>query len=443
VAQYKAYNHFIQSPHLLKYKWSAFIDADEFVVLKQHANIVDFLTEYCPNGSIALNWYVYGEGKVDNINSETDLYDVSQPVTKRFLYREPLPNRHVKCFFRTEHIAHIQCCHCPTLKPGQEQRDTNGQPFQGPWRPDGPTNIAYINHYYFKSVQEYAKKYMTISANGDEKGTTWAHHPTRLDQEDVSAHSTILLYIVCHDDTSCIKATAYANELKATQPAITSRITRVNPKSPYFESQVFGQMNVALHYKYKWIGVITYSFKDKLGSNTPNIQEEVTKAAASASTANVVSLFNLDFSKPRVNRPVSFAESVAMQHGPFLWMAIYHLFKVQGFKAEDLLQTKSGFFSNWWLASPKAMAAYISFYKNCVKLVETHPLISKYIMEDSYYLGYGHKKTVTDESLIETFGRDRYCLHPFVFERLPAFFFGLKGMTVHRGGVTASWPLSD
>lgn len=254
-----------------------------------------------------------------------------------------------------------------------------------------------------------------------------------------------LLYIVCHNDASAIKANIYATELDNEQPGLTCKVTQVSSTSPFFESQVFDHMDLGSHQEYEWVGVITYSFKDKLGHNCPNIQEQVSKASAAG--ADVTSLFNLDFSKPRVGRSVSMVESVAMQHGPYLYMTIYYMFKTQGFNADALLDEKSkdvvGFFSNWWLAKPAAMATYVAFYKRCLKLVDTHPLISKYIMEDSYYLGYAHKKTVTDESLLKTFGKDRYCLHPFVFERLPSLFFGLQGYKVYKGGVTSAWPLGD
>lgn len=253
---------------------------------------------------------------------------------------------------------------------------------------------------------------------------------------------TILLYIVYHDDDSGKKALSYAFKLAFTQPLIDTFPIRVSDASPYFESQVFEKIDISNHSKYEWIGVITHGFENKLGPNPPNIQHEVAKGQVE--NADVVSLFNLDFAKPRVNRGVSFIESIAMQHGPYMWMAIHHIFKIQGFNETEIMKKDiKGFFSNWWLAKPHVIAKYIKFFKICQKLVSTHPLISSYINNDSYYLGYAHKKTIETNRLLQIFGQEYYCLHPFLFERIPPIFIDVMGYKLYRGGVTAIWNLGD
>ena len=43
--QIEAYNHFIQNyKHI--YEWAAFFDVDEFLVLKKHGNVKDFIEDY-------------------------------------------------------------------------------------------------------------------------------------------------------------------------------------------------------------------------------------------------------------------------------------------------------------------------------------------------------------------------------------------------------------
>jgi hypothetical protein len=133
-----------------------------------------------------------------------------------------------------------------------------------------------------------------------------------------------------------------------------------------------------------------------------------------------------------------------MQHGPYLWMAIHHIFKIQGFKEEQVMNKDiKGFFSNWWLAKPNVMAKYVKFFNTCQKLVTTHPQISSYIQNDSFYLGYAHKQTIKPDRLMEIFGQEYYCLHPFLFERIPPIFVHAMGYKVYRGGVTFAWDLHD
>lgn len=254
----------------------------------------------------------------------------------------------------------------------------------------------------------------------------------------------ILLYVVSHSDSSFAKAQEYVEELAESQKSIVARAVKVRDDSPFFESQIFDHIDEENEYaNYDWIGVITYSFPSKFGTaHAPNIELEVRRGVVAE--ADVVSLFNLRFYKPRVERIVSFPESVAMQHGPFLWMCIYLIFKILGFNEEAILdKTIEGFFSNWWLAKSNVMRDYVKFFKQTKKLVLTHPQISKYIKEDSYYKGHGNKKTVPDEKLIATFGEAKYQLHPFLFERLPSFYLNLKKYKCFAGGKTYVMQLGD
>ena len=42
------------------HKWAAFFDNDEFLYIDEHSNIVDFLKQVCPHGSVCFNLYRYG-----------------------------------------------------------------------------------------------------------------------------------------------------------------------------------------------------------------------------------------------------------------------------------------------------------------------------------------------------------------------------------------------
>ena len=157
-AQYPAYNHFIKQSFATKFKWVSFHDIDEFIVLLKHANINAFLEEYCPSGSISLNWLMFGSS---DIKQYTHF-----PVTQRFQRCDTNPDQHVKSI---NVIADIECitnAHYVYLKPGKKQRDTSGNEFFGPWNNNGPIDVAHINHYWCKSEGEYSKRYNKNTGDG-------------------------------------------------------------------------------------------------------------------------------------------------------------------------------------------------------------------------------------------------------------------------------------
>lgn len=152
-AQYPAYNHFIKQDYSTQYKWVSFHDIDEFLVIKttQFQSLEDLLEKHCPNGSLSFNWLMFGSS---GLTSYTP-----QPVTKRFQRCEKMVDQHVKSISVITDIDHIVNAHYVVLKSGGVQRDTNGKQFFGPWNPNGPNDIAQINHYWCKSKGEYSLRY--------------------------------------------------------------------------------------------------------------------------------------------------------------------------------------------------------------------------------------------------------------------------------------------
>jgi len=128
--------------------WCAFVDADEFIVLKKHDNITDFLKEYCKDGGVSINWFIYGDSKLTGYSPE--------PVTKRFVWREPTVNNHVRTIIKCDDVESVTEIHgIGNFKPGKHKKDTNGKAIDGPFNPGGPTDIVYINHYFTKTKEEF------------------------------------------------------------------------------------------------------------------------------------------------------------------------------------------------------------------------------------------------------------------------------------------------
>lgn len=157
--QFAVYNTFAEQ-HVASHTWCAFIDVDEFIVLKKHRCIKSFLREHCDSGAVCLNWYMFGSSGEQTYRAE--------PVTKRFVRRAREANHHVKCIARLcDRPRFVFDPHNPYLGSGAATRDTSGKLVQGPFNPGGPTDVACIHHYYTKSYAEFCKKI--------ERGTADSH----------------------------------------------------------------------------------------------------------------------------------------------------------------------------------------------------------------------------------------------------------------------------
>jgi hypothetical protein len=134
-----------------------FMDVDEFLVLKKHNNIKEFIEEYKDCNAIGINWFLYGDNGLQNTGED-------RSVLKRFTKRQKKVNNHIKSIIKlkpnTEMGTHeIQ---------GESWYDTNRKQNQGPFNPDGPTDVAYINHYFCKTFSEFKKKVSRGRADCDQ-----------------------------------------------------------------------------------------------------------------------------------------------------------------------------------------------------------------------------------------------------------------------------------
>lgn len=136
------------------HKWAAFFDIDEFLVLKKHRHVVDFLDEHCAEGAVIMNWYVFGTNKRTGYEP--------LPVTKRFQLYEPEElNFFVKSIVRLVDFEKMTTPHWAHLLNGTKSFDTSGKGFGYPRETllhVGPTDVAIVNHYRYKSRSEYVRK---------------------------------------------------------------------------------------------------------------------------------------------------------------------------------------------------------------------------------------------------------------------------------------------
>lgn len=146
--QVPSYNHFLR--HSDGHTWAAFLDVDEFLVLKKHADVKSLLREHCRSGSLALNWYMFG-------SSGRQAYEPA-PVLQRFQRRCARVDQFVKSIVRVADVAHMDVHQVDEFVPGAYQRDTSGHVFAGSLHPGGPSDVAVVHHYFTKSRGEFVGK---------------------------------------------------------------------------------------------------------------------------------------------------------------------------------------------------------------------------------------------------------------------------------------------
>jgi len=90
------------------HQWVTHFDADEFLILWNHSNVVDFLRDYCKDGAVSLNWQV--------MTWDNELQYRPQPLTKRFqgvLNYSDVINHHVKTISNARHVSLVSNDHHP------------------------------------------------------------------------------------------------------------------------------------------------------------------------------------------------------------------------------------------------------------------------------------------------------------------------------------------
>ena len=140
--QFPIYNSFLRTN--TEYDWVVFFDCDEFLVLKKHDNVKDFINDYKDKTNvIGLNWYIYGSLGILNRTSNS--------LLTMFPNRNKNIDPHIKVIVNTKSNQTMLLAH-HTNNPSM---DTNGKFFNGPFNPNGPSDVAVINHYHNRTREDW------------------------------------------------------------------------------------------------------------------------------------------------------------------------------------------------------------------------------------------------------------------------------------------------
>lgn len=172
VMQMRAYADFLSTARA---SWCALIDVDEFIVLKRHRSIAEFVAGVPASvGAVCLNWVLFGSSGETGYRPE--------PVLQRFQRRQAGVDPHVKSLVRPGCVWSLWNPHRPMLAHGTCV-DTSGAPVDGPLHPDGPSDVAVVHHYFTKSAEEFRAK--VARGRADEQGRRDAGEFARHDLNDV------------------------------------------------------------------------------------------------------------------------------------------------------------------------------------------------------------------------------------------------------------------
>jgi hypothetical protein len=185
--QAPAYNKFLEQDGRL-FDWVMFLDLDEFLNLKRHNSISDFLDDYESYSAIIINWRIFGSSGLINNNGEFVIDRFQQASSLNFS-----ANNHVKTIFRPRSIkeAHI---HIPFLKSHTSLINTSKVRFLREGPHETVVDVAQINHYFTKSYEEFREKRQRGRADVDvgegEKYRTEHHFHAhdKNDEIDTSIH---------------------------------------------------------------------------------------------------------------------------------------------------------------------------------------------------------------------------------------------------------------
>lgn len=173
-AQVKAYNHYRR--HYSRHdKWAAFIDADEFIALKKHASLQDFLLAHDDSGAVSLNWVCFGH------NGFYD--DPGGLIVESLTRRARDASRTVKTIVKNECVTDFVNPHYPILADGCRRVDGNGRVLSTPLEGDdrhafndiyeGIGDTACMHHYRCRSFKNWMRRPSRGSVDGQKGRAFW------------------------------------------------------------------------------------------------------------------------------------------------------------------------------------------------------------------------------------------------------------------------------
>ncbi|KAK9803282.1 hypothetical protein WJX72_006976 [[Myrmecia] bisecta] len=145
------------------HRWIAFMDADEFLVLKPgYTQLPDLLREYEDYGGLAINWIMFGSsGHVTRPKGST------LTAYSKCLPKDNKNNLHVKVIANTKYATSVGASpHGFLYRDSKFAVDVLLNRVDGPFTKAVRTDKVVIHHYVLKSLEEFRGKMLRGAAHG-------------------------------------------------------------------------------------------------------------------------------------------------------------------------------------------------------------------------------------------------------------------------------------
>ena len=158
IVQTHVYNDCIRN-HGKDNTWLGFFDTDEFLVLKQHTQVRDFLQNYEQFGALSIPWYLFGSNGHER-----------KPKSQIYAYtKHHVKSCHYKTMVRPERIKDFNIHNVNEHMPGYYTVDETKQQVSGPFTMRQCSEFAQLNHYVVRSKEEFLQKVARGGPDGSRK----------------------------------------------------------------------------------------------------------------------------------------------------------------------------------------------------------------------------------------------------------------------------------
>lgn len=180
--QTKTYNQFANHAYKL-YDWAAFFDVDEFLVLKKHKNVKEFIREYEFFPAISIHWVFFGDNGHKTIDSD-------RSVLKRFTKRSKVSKGHFKTIVKLNVHTRMEIHNHEGFSVNTNCSLIDQLDFAG----DRPIDIAQLNHYHVKTIEEYKLKIARGRASREKNAPDYFKPITEFDKHNFNEVEDLLAY---------------------------------------------------------------------------------------------------------------------------------------------------------------------------------------------------------------------------------------------------------